>query len=278
MLVVLIGPAPPRPPSVCDPAASLDSRAWVVDNRGMSTIQQLKQSVPVPVYWAARKAYFAASPSKRREHRSEVNFYRELLNPGDLCFDVGCHLGRKTKALLACGARVIGVEPEPTAQRMLGLEFARSDRFELVPKGVAAAAGTMTLHRASTLSMTSFRSDWPSEPIDSVDVPVTTLDRLIQQYGRPAYCKIDVEGFELEVFKGLSTAIPLISFEFLKREKATAVACLEQLEKLGQVTANVTPKDDAEFVFPRFISVDQIVEHLESGPAYGRGDMYVAVD
>ena len=39
--------------------------------------------------------------------------------------------------------------------------------------------------------------DLPSpERNQAVEVGVTTLDRLIEEYGVPSFCKIDVEGFE----------------------------------------------------------------------------------
>ena len=40
----------------------------------------------------------------------------------------------------------------------------------------------------------------------AVDVPVTTLDRLIDRFGEPAYCKIDVEGSEAAVLAGSGPA------------------------------------------------------------------------
>ena len=42
---------------------------------------------------------------------------------------------------------------------------------------------------------------------------MTTLDDLINRYGKPCYVQIDVEGFELPVLKGLTQSVPLISFE-----------------------------------------------------------------
>lgn len=44
-------------------------------------------------------------------------------------------------------------------------------------------------------------------------VSTTTLNTLISLYGRPAFCKIDVERFEKSVLNGLTRPIPLISFE-----------------------------------------------------------------
>jgi FkbM family methyltransferase len=48
---------------------------------------------------------------------------------------------------------------------------------------------------------------------DWQDVETTTLDSLISEYGVPHYLKVDVEGFETSVFRGLHTAISYLSFE-----------------------------------------------------------------
>ena len=46
-------------------------------------------------------------------------------------------------------------------------------------------------------------------------VDVTTLDCLIERFGLPAFCKIDVEGSQLEVLRGLSRALRVIAFEYI---------------------------------------------------------------
>ena len=57
-----------------------------------------------------------------------------------------------------------------------------------------------------------------------MDVAVTTLDALIARFGVPAFIKIDVEGAEPDVLAGLSHAVPVLSFEYLPRALALAVA------------------------------------------------------
>ena len=55
---------------------------------------------------------------------------------------------------------------------------------------------------------------------------VTTLDQLIDRFGIPAICKIDVEGYEFEVLKGLFAANCHVSFEYIPATIALAIACI----------------------------------------------------
>ena len=73
---------------------------------------------------------------------------------------------------------------------------------------------------------------------ESVTTAVTTLDALIDRYGLPDLCKIDVEGSELAVLLGLSRPLPLVSLEYIPAVAADTVACLARLESLGQYEYN----------------------------------------
>jgi FkbM family methyltransferase len=50
-------------------------------------------------------------------------------------------------------------------------------------------------------------------PEASMTVPVTTLDKAIDEFGVPTFCKIHVEGFESDALKGLSKPIPLLALD-----------------------------------------------------------------
>jgi len=68
---------------------------------------------------------------------------------------------------------------------------------------------------------------------------VTTLDALIATHGRPAFVKIDVEGFEADVIAGLSTPIPALSFEFTTIQRDVAYLCLDRIAALGPYRFNL---------------------------------------
>ena len=65
-------------------------------------------------------------------------------------------------------------------------------------------------------------------------VPVTTLDALIGKYGAPAFIKIDVEGHEPAVLRGLHRPVPYVSFEVnLPEFRSEGEECIELLGALA---------------------------------------------
>ncbi len=107
----------------------------------------------------------------------------------------------------------------------------------------------------------------------AVPVPVTTLDRLIEQYGRPAFTKIDVEGYELEVLQGLSQPLPALSFEYIAAVREMALSCLERLEQLGAYEFNYSTGESYTLGLPAWVDASEMAGLL-SQLAEGSGDIY----
>jgi len=228
------------------------------------------------VYWRPGR-----QPALRR-------WYREFVPPGSLVFDVGAHLGDRSVAFARLGARVIALEPQPALVPVLRF-LTRRERTITVLQTAAGAAQTQAALRVSeaTPTVSSLSSDWIASVQQAnrgfrhvrwestVLVPVTTLDALIEQYGVPAFCKIDVEGFEAEVLQGLGQPLAAVSFEFIPGAMDVTEACLQRLEALAEYQYNVALGERRCFVFADWVDQHTLLRWLHSGGCgVMSGDIY----
>jgi FkbM family methyltransferase len=216
-------------------------------------------------------------------------FYREFVQPAALCFDIGAHLGSRSQALLDLGGRIVAVEPQPHCAAYLDRRLGGRPGFTLCAMAAGAAPGRATLHlnrlnpAISTLAPAAWRRAMASaargrERWDrTLAIEVTTLDRLIAEFGLPGFCKIDVEGFEEEVLRGLSRPIPLLSFEFISFEPQRASACLRRLQALGPYRFNLSLRERQRLEQPDWIDARRLETILKaytgeilSGDVYAR--------
>lgn len=214
-------------------------------------------------------------------------FYRNLVKPGQLCFDVGAHLGNRTQAFLDLGAQVIAVEPQPACVHYLQKRFASNGAVTIVPKAIGASPGSAQLHinqRNPTIS-TLADADWRKKMNaaasteqhweQTISVEVITLQQLIDRYGIPHFCKVDVEGFELAALKGLQVPIPCLSFEFVSIEWEVIFPCLDQLEALGIYQYNWSKGESQQMAYDQWVTVEQLKEDFKQKPEkVMSGDIY----
>ncbi len=217
-----------------------------------------------------------------------ARFYKELVPEDTLVFDIGAHVGSRTRSLLANGARCVAVEPQPKFSQLLARLFANNDRVSLVNSAVGSAPGTAELHVSSRHpTVSTLSGDWikrvdKSHGFEAVNwdhkisVPVTTLDQLIEQYGLPEFCKIDVEGMEAEILQGLSVAIPIVAIEYIPATIDIALACVTRLEALGIYEYNLSSGESHSMNLANWISADAINKELERIASTGTqsGDLY----
>lgn len=214
-----------------------------------------------------------------------VKFYSQFLKKGDLCFDVGANIGNRTEVFLLIGANVVAVEPQSDCSKMLKLRF--GDKISIEKKALGASEKNGTIYISNTTEISSLSQEWieavaasrfsNSQWNTEQSIQITKLDTLIDRYGVPEFCKIDVEGYEEEVLKGLTRIIPYISFEYTVPEKTEyIVRCFEQLSRIGEFDCNYTIGEKMQLELPTWTSKNNLLDQIEKISVEGLfGDIYI---
>jgi FkbM family methyltransferase len=213
------------------------------------------------------------------QRQNQVRIFSNFVTPGDLVFDIGANSGRMTEIFLGLGATVISIEPQPQCADVLRDKFAMSKRVKIVERGVGETQGMMPMNICGDIDeVSSFRADWnknhyAAKWTQKITVPVTTLATLILDHGVPAFCKIDVEGFEPQVLRGLDRPLPFLNFEFHQGQRHDLMVCLAILANLGEYKFNYVPHHRQVFGFRSWVRQCDLLEELDSSECPS-GDIY----
>lgn len=237
--------------------------------------------------WKNRVLPNESYKQQKEEMIKRQAFYSRFVKADDLCFDVGANLGNRVGPLLAARARIVAVEPQVFCQKVLNWRFGK--KIAVVPMGLGETEDVKEFYISDASYLSSFSKTW----IDSVKkdrfkenewsnvgkVQMTTLDKLIAKYGTPAFIKIDVEGYELEVLKGLNSPVKMISFEYTTPEQTErAIGCIERVRSINpDIECNYSVGESMEFAMTEFISVRDMLQLINSRKFIetGFGDIYL---
>ena len=160
-----------------------------------------------------------------------------FLKPGDLVLDIGANIGNHTVFFAgALGCRVIAFEPNPDASNLLAANVRANElqdlvEIETIGLGARKSAAEVQSDVAHNLGAAhlelSKRGEIAVKRLDSIRLPAP-----------PALFKIDVEGMEVDVFKGALKTIekhkPVICCEIASQSNLSEVGGL--IESLGYVS------------------------------------------
>jgi FkbM family methyltransferase len=141
----------------------------------------------------------------------------------EVAVEVGVNYGYTSTWISRWARRVHAFEPHPDNARLVRehLRIRQVTNIELHESALSDREGIATLHVRDFDGHHSLSDVGASETRGRRDVPVTTLDRFAESRGlsRIGFLKVDVEGFETEVFRGAagllgSKAVDLILFEY----------------------------------------------------------------
>ncbi len=196
--------------------------------------------------------------------------YTDLIAPSATVFDIGAHNGHKAELFLSLGAKVVCFEPRPEAYSLLRYKFQFNRNVHAMNVALADKESVSTLSicssdpTVSTMSSEYKTGRFADKNYDrNIEVRTETLDRMIQKFGKPAYCKIDVEGFEMQVLSGLSQKVGLISFEFASEFLNEAGRCVRRLQELGYRDFNWCDGENVNFA-GEWIEGESLISNLRN--------------
>jgi FkbM family methyltransferase len=232
------------------------------------------------MYQPLRNTYQRVLRPDAAAHRRHVRtFFGQFVIRGDLVFDIGANDGRYTGIFLELGAMVVAVEPNPSLARLLRERY----RAEVEEVAVGAKPGSAELHLAEADILSTLSTEWMDiarrEQLsnewsgDTIVVSVSTLDALIACHGVPSYVKIDVEGYEPQVLRGLSQAIVTLSFEVQGPALQMAADCINILDTLAPYEYSVSPLDQHGLA-TEWLPGARLLERLPVLLGNGHGDVF----
>jgi FkbM family methyltransferase len=184
---------------------------------------------------------------------------------GDLIYDVGAHKGEDTDFYLKKGFSVIAIEASPQlcvglSQRFL--DYIQQGQLTVLNIAVTERTGTVAFYIDQKNSIWgTTKSDWVARNkrigggrISKIRVESAPLSDLMKKHGVPRYCKVDIEGNDLEALKSLANAPVAPTFISVESEKHDWRQLVEQFSIMQTIGYN------------RFKIIDQLYVWLQKSP------------
>lgn len=160
-----------------------------------------------------------------------------------IAFDIGANIGQTVDELLPNYDKIICFEPNPNLVTIIKNKFFNNDKVTIEELGLSDKTETKKFNISNSHVVSTFSEDWINNSRftnvynwdTSIDVKTTTLDEVIDKYGIPYFIKIDVEGYEYEVLKGLTKLLEntYFAFEWAEEQYEIVNKTVKYLKELG---------------------------------------------
>jgi FkbM family methyltransferase len=234
------------------------------------------------------REYEDSNESKELQNK-RLSFYKEFISEDDLVFDVGANVGNRTSIFVNIGAKVIAVEPQLKQAKFLQKKF--KNQVIVLNKGLGEKETVEFMYISERSTISTFSKafinkvkdsrfsgyDWNNKALTEI----TTMNSIIDKYGLPKFCKIDVEGYEFFVLKGLDKAIPILSLEYNVPEFSDVLMnCINKLDVLDKnYLYNYSVGESSMFEMKTWTTYEEFIEIVESSSFLKTsfGDIYAKI-
>jgi FkbM family methyltransferase len=221
--------------------------------------------------------------------RKMAEFYRnEITSQTCLVFDIGANIGNRAKVFRDIGWSVVAVDPQKNCCAALAECFAGDSNVKIVNKAIGEQPGMAQMYISSADVLSSLSKEFIEKTTNSgrfqeswwdrqEEVEMVTLEQLISEHGVPKFIKIDVEGFELPVVKGLRQPIEFLSLEYTPELSDSLKLCIQHMNSLGDYEFNLSWCESMVMSRGSWFGAEKLFSIMDAmeGEKYLFGDIYL---
>jgi FkbM family methyltransferase len=214
------------------------------------------------------------------------NFYRQFIKREALVFDVGANVGEYSHTFLQLGARVVALEPNPECYGQLRAQ-GNQHRLTVCCEAIGEREGGASLFIGDHSGHSTVSEEWMGKAATNdpgcqwsnvIKTHMSTLDRVREKHGTPEFIKIDVEGHEASVLRGMSFKPSALSFEFHAYSSELTKECLLLPIFDSKCQFNIVLDDTWRFVWSEWRDKQAVFAYTSNLTGKVFGDIYVRFD
>jgi len=133
---------------------------------------------------------------------------KKLVKSGDVVVEAGANIGYYAlmeSQLVGKKGKVYAIEPSPDNVVCLknNIRLNNNSNIEIYPLAVGDKKGNVKMNISSHSNLNSLIAQKNKKIIKTIDVNVTTLDVFLKNKKYPNFIRMDVEGYEYNIIKGM---------------------------------------------------------------------------
>lgn len=156
-----------------------------------------------PLY---RLMYFSYKNKKDKHH---LQLIRKIVKPGNVVLDIGANVGFYSvffSETAGENGRIYSFEPDPENFRHLKKEIGNQRNVTAIQKAIGSKTGTTTLYTSRLLNV-DHRSYATDDYLGKLQAEQISVDDFVDGKFKVDFIKMDIQGFEAEVFRGMKKTI-----------------------------------------------------------------------
>ena len=156
---------------------------------------------------------------KQRSDRSEIQFIKKVIRPGNTVIDIGGNIGFYTRLfseLVGSDGLVITFEPDQINFEHLVQNTKSLTNIQLINKAVSFHSQGVSLYKSNTLNV-DHRTYSHDDSDSSIHIDSISIDEFLQD--QPVdFIKMDIQGYEMSALQGMEQTLlkhsPVVLMEY----------------------------------------------------------------